>query len=552
VFSCNRRRRTSPHPLTGELHDWTVDVDGREIAWQSYAGPVRLDETDIDIACRKLLSIEPCDLLEEVLEHVEFSSPSDGQSRVIVHSTTPSARGFETDLTAMVEGRPVSDLTTYVETRGLYLARSGDLVVGRTRPWRRAVAADGVRRLTLPDTDHYYMSHALLRRAVDAGEHDPVLAQIIAFLREQPSTVVSPYDFEPEFQILLTWLARVTGLGRIRVDANNSRLGAWNGKRMLHPTVESALQLNGQVSDQPAPLILDQEHRASEAFQALGTAIPVIPGYTVPWQENRCDFGRDLLRASTLLMERYGLSHGCLKPSDGGNGGRIVADIELDDTPRLEELATKAWTLGGDQVLEAHVTYFERHIGGEQVLTTPSAHVRSGKLLDGLTLQFMRGTAWKGNIFVGAADWQALGLEKGMYTKLRGAMGDLSRRLGLLHCGVDFAIGTLGGKFGETVVAAVQDINPKVTGALFLREFMARHPAVGGGAATRVLLPEATANAEKIRSLVSKFSTAQQPCEEIAVVPGRWAMIATSGQSSLCAGAQALTFERMLAVPAGM
>ena len=451
----------------------------------------------------------------------------------------------------MVEGRPVSDLTTYVEARGLYLARSGDLVVGRTRPWRRAIAKEGVRRLTLPDTDHYYMSHALLRRAVDVGEHDPVLAQIIEFLRERPSTVVSPYDFEPEFQILLTWLARVTGLGRIRVDANNSRLGAWNGKRMLHPTVESALRLNHQVSDQAAPLILEQEHRASEAFQALHTALPVIPGYTVPWQENRCDFSRDLLRAGLLLKERYWLSHGCLKPSDGGNGGRIVADIDLDDSRRLEELATKAWNLGGDQVLEAHVTYLERQVGGEQVLTTPSAHVRSGKLLDGLTLQFMRGTAWKGNIFVGAADWQALGLEKAQYTKLRGVMRDLTRRLGLLHCGVDFAIGTLGGKFGDAVVAAVQDINPKVTGALFLREFMARHPAVGGGAATRVLLPEATANAEKIRSLLSKFSTAQRPCEEIAVVPGRWAMIATSGQTSVCAGAQALTLERMLAFAGG-
>jgi hypothetical protein len=538
--------------LTGELHDWAVVVGGREIAWQSYAGPVRLDETDIDIACRKLLSIEPCDLLDMVLEHVEFSSPSDGQSRLIVHSTTPSARGFETDLTAMVEGRPVSDLTTYVETRGLYLARNGDLVVGRTRPWRRAIAKEGVRRLTLPDTDHYYMSHALLRRAVDAGEHDPVLAQIIEFLRERPSTVVSPYDFEPEFQIVLTWLALVSGLGRIRVDANNSRLGAWNGKRMLHPTVESALRLNGQVSEQAAPLILEQEHRASEAFQALRTALPVIPGYTVPWQENRCDFSRDLLRASLLLKERYGLSHGCLKPSDGGNGGRIVADIDLDDSRRLEGLATKAWNLGGDQVLEAHVTYLERQVGGEQVLTTPSAHLRSGKLLDGLTLQFMRGTAWKGNIIVGAADWQALGLEKAQRTKLRGVMRDLTRRLGLLHCGVDFAIGTLGGRFGDTVVAAVQDINPKVTGALFLREFMARHPAIGGGAATRVLLPEATANTEKIRSLLSKFSTAQQPCEEIAVVPGRWAMIATSGQTSVCAGAQALTLERMLAVGAGM
>ena len=99
-------------------------------------------------------------------------------------------------------------------------------------------------------------------------------------------------------------------------------------------------------------------------------------------------------------------------------------------------------------------------------------------------------------------------------------MTELHQRLGLLHCGVDFAVGTLGGMFGDTVVAAVQDINPKVTGALFLREFMARHPEIGVGAATRVLSPEATESAEKIRSLVSEFCTAEQPCEEVAVVPG--------------------------------
>jgi hypothetical protein len=67
--------------------------------------------------------------------------------------------------------------------------------------------------------------------------------------------------------------------------------------------------------------------------------------------------------------------------------------------------------MGGDQVLEAHVTYFEREVGGERVLTTPSAHVRSGTLLDGLTLQFMRGTSWKGNIYVSAADWENMGLD---------------------------------------------------------------------------------------------------------------------------------------------
>jgi hypothetical protein len=76
---------------------------------------------------------------------------------------------------------------------------------------------------------------------------------------------------------------------------------------------------------------------------------------------------------------------------------------------------------------------------------------------------------------------------------------------------------------------------------------MARHPAIGAGAAARVLSHDATESPERIRELASEFSTAQQPCEEIAVVPGRWAMIATSAATSLSAGAKALAMERMLA-----
>lgn len=533
--------------MTGNFYDWAVIVDGDEISWQGYAGPLRFDETDFAIATRKLLSIEPDELPELVAEHVEFASPGQGQRRLMVHSTTPYASSFETDLSAMVEGRQILDLTTYVETRGLYLARSGDLVVGRTRPWRHGFAAEGVERLVLPDTDYYYMSQALLRRAVDGGDRDPVMRQIIDFLQANPSTVVCPYDFEPEFQLFVTWLARITGLGRIRVDANDSRLGVWNRKRMLHPTIEAALGVANQVQGQPGAVILEREHRASEAFAQLQVPIPVLPGYAVPWRENRDDFTRDLLRAGALLQDRYGLTRACLKPSDGGNGGRITPGIELHDTARVEELAVSAWKLGGDQVLEAHVTYFEREIGGERVLTTPSAHVRSGELLDGLTLQFMRGTSWKGNIYVGLEEWQRLGLDNGVYAALRATMTDLHQRLGLLHCGIDFAVGTVGGVFGDTVLAAVQDINPKVTGALFLREFMARHPEVGAGAATRVLSPDATESAERIRELVAGCSTAQHPCEEVGVVPGRWAMIATSAATSLTAGAQALTMERTLA-----
>ncbi|WP_428342624.1 hypothetical protein [Mycobacterium sp.] len=545
--SCITRPRTSPHPLTGDFYEWAVIVDGDEIAWQSYAGPLRFDDTDFAIATRKLLSIEPDELPALVGEHIEFASPGHRQPRLLVHSTTPYANSFETDLTAMVEGRPVSDLTTYVETRGLYLARTGDLVVGRTRPWRRGRTAKGVQRLTLPDADYYYMSQALLRRAVDGGDRDPVMRHVITFLRQHPSVVVCPYDFEPEFQLLVTWLARTSGLDRIRVDANDFRLGVWNGKRMLHPTVGSALGLDTEVAGQPGAIVLEHEHRASPAFAALRTPLPVLPGYTVTWQPDRHAFGRDLLRAGALLQDRYRLDRACLKPSDGGNGGRITPGIELDDAGRLEELAATAWKQGGDQVLEAHVTYFDRDVDGERVLTTPSAHVRSGELLDGLTLQFMRGTSWKGNLFVGRAEWDGLGLDAKVYSGLHTTMAHLHRRLGLLHCGIDFAVGTVGGVFGDTVMAAVQDINPKVTGALFLREFMARHPAIGAGAATRVLSPDATESAARIRELVAEFSTAEQPCEEVAVVPGRWAMIATSAATSLSAGARALTIERMLA-----
>ena len=274
MISSISRPRTSPHPLTGDFYDWAVIVDGDEIAWQGYAGPLRFDETDFAIATRKLLSIEPGELPELVAEHVEFASPNQGQRRLMVHSTTPYASSFETDLTAMVEGRQVLDLTTYVETRGLYLARSGDLVVGRTRPWLHGSAAEGVRRLVLPDADYYYMSQALVRRAVDGGDRDPVMREIIEFLRDNPSTVVCPYDFEPEFQLFVTWLARITGLGRIRVDANDSRLGVWNRKRMLHPTVEAALRLEDEVDGQPGQVVLAREHRASEAFAALQTPIP--------------------------------------------------------------------------------------------------------------------------------------------------------------------------------------------------------------------------------------------------------------------------------------
>ena len=45
-IDCMSRSRTSPHPLTGKFYEWVVVVDGEDIDWQSYAGPLRFDDTD--------------------------------------------------------------------------------------------------------------------------------------------------------------------------------------------------------------------------------------------------------------------------------------------------------------------------------------------------------------------------------------------------------------------------------------------------------------------------------------------------------------------------
>ena len=124
-------------------------------------------------------------------------------------------------------------------------------------------------------------------------------------------------------------------------------------------------------------------------------------------------------------------------------------------------------------------------------------------------------------MFVGPADWESLGAGQKRVHRLRTTMAQLHRRLGLLHCGIDFAVGTVGGVFGDPVMNAVQDINPKSTGALFLREFMARHPGIGAGAATRVLCPDATEKCRTDPRVGLGILDRPTPCEEVAVVPGR-------------------------------
>ncbi len=51
---------------------------------------------------------------------------------------------------------------------------------------------------------------------------------------------------------------------------------------MLHPTVESALSLDLSQVEEPGAVILEQEHLASEAFNALRSGVAGTTGLLRP------------------------------------------------------------------------------------------------------------------------------------------------------------------------------------------------------------------------------------------------------------------------------
>jgi hypothetical protein len=528
------------------LQHWQVQLGDRTISWEGYTGPQRLSEQELAQLCQDLLGIAWEQLDAIARERVRSVGGSD-QPRLILHSTTPGIRAFESDLATLSAGRQPLDLTTYTETRSLYLARPGDVAVGRTFPWCDARDRSAAETLTLDDRDYYYLSHALLHRA-QTHPQDPLLLRLINLLRDNPQRVVALYSLEPEMQLFLLWLSRQAGLAEIQVDANPAHLAAiWNCKAMLHPTVAVAQALP-LVNTMDPESLLELESSAAPATEQLGFVLPVIPGYTLPAQATAAAFAEQLGQAADLLIQRHGLRRGCLKPSRGGDGSRIMLNLDLDDRAYLQQLAQEAWQLGGDYLLEAHVTYGMVDLGGEQVLAVPSAHVRQGAIAEGMTLQFIRGTSWKGNIYLAADTSVEFGIAPATYHQMQSTMHQLAARLqelGLVRAGVDFAVCRLGGRWGDHEVIAVQDINIKLTGAEFLRVFQERQGNAGRSVASRVFRPTFMATAHDLQQRLARLA-APAPAELIAIVPGRWGIFAATGDSPRDAAQRVLTLEQHL------
>ena len=518
---------------------WTTVIEnGARIEWKGFGvGPLVLSNEERSALCRRLLKIPEKDLKKTASEALQ---PFQGEidKSLILHSTTADLGAFQGDFTKLREGRKPKNYAGYTETRAPFLGKAGDLAVGRMEGWKVSAARAGVGSLELPNLSHYYLSDVLLMLAAEhLSAPQPAIQRMVDYLKQYPDAVVRLYVLDKSFQIFLTWLQRQSGVEKIYIDANSPNVAAtWNTKNILYPTVTEALKMEVSNLDTPYQ-ILDAERKATLFYHKLGLKRPGLPGYVV--QRKGMDlegFSKQILDAAELLQKRYGLQKGCLKACDSGDGARITPNIDLSDGMTLTALADNAYGYGDDYVLESHVGYSTTTIGSQTLKLTPSAHIRSGALAAGITLQFTKGTSWIGNLYINEQLAPQLGISVSHYRTIRQTIGDFLSACqreydGLTIGGIDFAIGQVGGKFGTDSLLGVQDPNISFNGAEFLREFMKGVCNHKGWtmdsffAATWVFVPLETCTHDTLAEMLQSETLPSAHSVVVAVVPNYWAMI---------------------------
>lgn len=522
--------------------------DGREVHWEGmFTGHRLLSEWEVAEHADRLLAVEYSVIPTLVRQGLVPHQARDGTSppALLLHSTTSALRAFEGDTAELLAGRHPHDVATYTEARSVYLAGTNDLCVGRTEPWREAVNLRGVPAVDVVDIEHYYLSHALLVMARDHenGRTTP-LQEIINWLRQRPDAVVRLYALDVETQIFLLWLRRQAGLERLFIEANAPIVTTqWNQKSHIHPTVSRVIGLAIGGLDIDELLRVEQQH--SEAYRRLRMTVPVLPGYTIPRAGvDLSSFVGDVLNAGALLRSRYNIALAALKPCEAGDGARIVGNLDLTDRDRLTAAAREAYPHGDDYLLEAWVEFLPIKVGGSIQPVVPSGHFRYGRVADGITLQSLDRFSWRGNTYLDDAAWAGLGLPGGAYRAIRQALEAIHAAFlgpqsiadgsyqGLVVGGVDFAVGRIGGRFGDRTMVGAIDFNLSSHGAEYLRAFMDEARALGISeryGATQVFVPSARATLRGLERAATEHIAPGGLVRAIACVPRRWAMIASTG-----------------------
>ncbi|TSB21174.1 hypothetical protein [Streptomyces benahoarensis] len=541
----------------------TVTHADRPLAWEGFCtGPQVLSGAQLDALATRLLGLGLAGVEAAArTELVPYPAARGAVPAIVLGSATTLKKCYEADVAHLVEGTPPDDFATYNEARAVHLAAPGDLVVGRTEPWRQAVAGSAAEPVEVPELRHYYLTHALLTLAAQSPADAPAapLARLLRQLRQAPGTIVRLFALDPEARVLLLWLKRTAGLERLRVDANGQEVAErWNRKTTLYPTVEEAAELPPPAAAADPYELLAAEARRTPFTREFGVLLPRLPGYSVTRAgADAAVMRRRVHGAARLLRERYGLPLGCFKPAEALTGSRIRTGVPLDDPAALDALARQAMETEEDYVLEAHTDYLRHSVEGYEFILAPSTHVVAGELAEGGTVQITRGSVWEGSVYVDEETCGRFGIDPEVFRGVRAGMAGLlgafeggGRSLGFVKGGVDFAIARIGGRFGDTPVVGMQDLNLSSNGAEYVRAFLAQAREAHGGdrriyAATKVVRPVRGTDLRRLKAAAEEDAPGRWT-RVLTSVSGRWGMVGVAGPCPRQAAEDILALEQRL------
>lgn len=550
---------SAPPPVSPSAK--VVTPDGRTVPWEGFCtGPAVLSREELQDISHRLLGLGLSEVPAAAREELEpYGALRCEVPAVVIGAATSLKSCFEADVAHLAQGTSPDDFAAYNEARAVYLAGPGDLVVGRTEPWRQAVAQADVDAVEVPGLEFYYLTHALLTQATAYETAGPSagLRRVVSRLREAPHSVVRLFALDLEAQVLLVWLRRTAGLDRLRVDANGPEIGRrWNHKTTLYPTVGEAEGMSGTGPRTDPHELLAEEFRLTPFHHEFGIALPRVPGYSISRSgASAAEVAARVAGAARLLRERYGLPLGCFKPATGLTGSRIRTGVVLDDEEALGALARQAMETEEDYVLEAHTDYLRHAVRGYEFILAPSTHIVAGRLADGATIQITCGSVWEGSVYIDESSCRNLGVTVEQFRFVREGMRSLleafeggGRSLGFVKGGVDFAIARIGGRFGERPVVGMQDLNLSSNGAEYVRAFLREAREVRGAgvhAATKVIRPTGGTDLPRLKAAVAAAGAGEYS-RAITSVPSRWGLVAVASREPQEAAEAVLALEERL------
>lgn len=374
---------------------------------------------------------------DETLIPVTNTATSRQNPRIILTSGSEQINARDIEMhTFMMEGREKAvGIDPAIITREAYMARPGDIVVGRSEPWRQAVekrrdTEDGldIEVIDIGNEEYYYTSEVLLKLAIDYDRNpteDNPIAGLIGQIQDEPETSIRLYTLDKQMQVFLLWLKERSGKSTLNVEANTPEASEkWNHKKILYPTLEEAKGIDNidgpwemlAEEDKLSPLgKLIELSQGDEVNNGIERRFPRVPGYTVERlpDESVEEFQVRIRQAADLMYDRYEIDKYCVKVAHSADGAGVHHSLktngEIDEDKKEKDFATIVNEEIGDHVrsvvVEAHTDYIplqiEYEFNGEkriyEIPFTISNHLENGEGRNDMTIQFVEGNTWRGN-----------------------------------------------------------------------------------------------------------------------------------------------------------